>query len=297
MARIGLVTVLFKSDDVLEGFLKSLSSQSYFDYHLYIVDNTPSLSTDNLLIELIERYPIPSFSHYKSDSNFGIAKGNNVGIEAALKDGCEFVLLLNNDIEFKQPDLFELLIKQAYERRKALIVPKIFFYDTKKIWMAGGHFQWAKAMAFHVGEGKNDKKKYNKNAYFNYAPTCFMLIRSSVFNEIGLMDEKYFVYFDDTDFVYRAIEKGYSIYYCASLEILHKVGSSTGGDNSVFGIYYGNRNRIYFIRKHYDLLKKIIAFTFVLCTRVIKYLRYNQEQRKYLNRGLKDGFAMKMNDL
>jgi GT2 family glycosyltransferase len=120
-----------------------------------------------------------------------------------------------------------------------------------------------------------------------------MLIKSTVFETVGWLDENYFVYFEDTDFIYRCVQKGYRVYYMPELVICHKVGSSTGSYDSMFSIYYGNRNRIYFIKKHFGFGKKMVAFFYVLGTRLLKWLKYDIKQRKELMRAIRAGFIMK----
>src|ERR1700712_764043 len=113
MPKIGLVTVLYKCDDVLEDFFKSLSLQTYKDYFLYIFDNSPSIETDACVLRLSKQFPIPGLIHIKSTSNVGIAKGNNTGIQMALENNCDYVLLLNNDITFYEPDFFKSMVEIA----------------------------------------------------------------------------------------------------------------------------------------------------------------------------------------
>lgn len=293
MSKVGLVTVLYKSDEVLEGFFKCLSKQSYKDYHLYLVDNSPSFQTDQLIEQLSALYPLNAFTCVKNTDNVGVAKGNNQGIQLALAQGADYVILLNNDIEFDQDYLLEQMVKAAAERPEHLIVPKIFYYNSRTIWMAGGHMLSNKGIVDHVGVDEPDGEKFNTDAHFNYAPTCFMLISKEVFDVVGLMDEKYFVYYDDTDFIIRATQKGYKIFYMAALEIYHKVSSSTGGGETLFSIYYNNRNRFYFINKNLRFPEKQVALAYSLITRVGCYLRYKTNERKQLLKAIKDGFSMK----
>lgn len=293
MAKIGLVTVLFNSNDVLDGFLRSLSIQSFTDYHLFLVDNTVSDQSDKLLNDLLLKYSITAYTHIKNDGNFGVAKGNNQGIELSLKLNTEFTILLNNDIEFDQPDFLELMYNKAVSNNEMMIIPKIYFWDSRKIWMAGGRFSYLRGITFHEGEGDDDGPLYQKDKYFDYAPTCFMIINNKLFDEIGIMDEKYFVYFDDTDFIFRAFKKGYKVLMMHNLHVLHKVSSSTGGSESPFSIYYGTRNRIYFIRKNFNYFNYFRALGFTICTRIIKHFQYNTIQKEKMWKGFKEGFQIK----
>jgi GT2 family glycosyltransferase len=293
MPKIGLVTVLYKSDAVLEGFFKSLSIQTFKNYHLYVIDNSPSSVTDRLIEKLSGEYPIPNFTHIKNAKNFGVAKGNNQGIELALREKAEYILLLNNDIEFYQDFLVEEMVKHAESENEDIIIPKIFYHNTRTIWLAGGKLQRSKGIITHVGVDKEDSEEYNKPAYFDYAPTCFMLISKRLFDTIGIMDEKYFVYYDDTDFIIRAINKSFKIFYLPLLEVFHKVSNSTGGGVSLFSIYYLNRNRLYFVRKNLSFPIKQVALIYSLVTRGLLFLKYNNAERKELLRAVKDGLKLK----
>ncbi len=292
MTKVGLVTVLYGSDDVLDGFLKSLSIQTFTDYHLYLIDNATNDNTDKLLKDLTRKYGIANYTHVKNTSNAGVARGNNQGVELSIDDGACYTLLLNNDIEFSQPELLNDMVFHAEKYSESIIIPKIYFYDSGKVWMAGGRFLMLKGSTIHVGEGDTDGKAYNKEKYYKYAPTCFMLINNKVFDAIGLMDEKYFVYYDDTDFMYRAYKKGYRVKFLPQLRILHKVSSLTGGDKSLFSIYYGTRNRVYFIKKNFTGFSYLCSMTFTLTSRFVKFLIYDKEQRQQLLKAISDAFKM-----
>jgi len=288
--KIGLVTVLYNSDNVLEGFIKSISTQDYKNYILYLVDNSYNDNTNRILEELLNKYKVNAYKHINAGSNVGVATGNNIGIKAALSDLCTDVILLNNDIEFESEDVFSKILLIAKEKKIDLVVPKILYFDDRKVWMAGGYMDNLRALGVHYTE--SNTRNLNKSQNITYAPTCFMLIKANVFSTIGYMDEKYFAYCDDTDFVFRAIKNKINLFYESSITILHKVSSSSGGDNSLFYIYYSNRNKLYFIRKNYFGFRKWFAIMYTLISRVLYYIKYNKEQRVKLIDGLKDGFKL-----
>jgi GT2 family glycosyltransferase len=290
MATIGLVTVLYKSDDVLEGFFKSISTQSYKDYILYLVDNSVNDLSDGLIAKYLQQYPVTDYRHIKNSGNMGVAAGNNTGIHLAFNEGCSHVLLLNNDIETEGNDVISKLVSVC-EEGETMAVPKIFYYDTRRIWMAGGYMNKWRALGIHYGYNKKDAPKFNKGKYISYAPTCFMIIAKEVFDKIGYIDEKYFAYYDDTDFVLRATKAGFKLYYEPSVSILHKV-SSSAGTNSLFYVYYSNRNKIYFIRKNLKGLNRYFAISYTLVSRVLFWLRFDPERKKKLVSGIKDGFRL-----
>lgn len=288
MAKIGLVTVLFKSDEVLDGFFKSVSKQTHKDYILYLVDNSVNDQSDKVIADCLVAHPVTAHKHIKNTDNIGVALGNNIGIQEALKDGCSHVLILNNDIEIDQETAFasQLLLSEKGEK---IIVPKIYYPD-RTIWMAGGEMNKWRALGLHYGFNKPDAEEYNVAKYITYAPTCYMLVERSVFDKIGLMDEKYFAYYDDTDFVFRACVAGYKLYYDPSVTIVHKVSHSSGGD-STFYIYYSNRNKLYFIRKNFSGFQKYFAIGYTFITRIFFWLRFTKEQRKKLVQALREGLV------
>jgi GT2 family glycosyltransferase len=113
-----------------------------------------------------------------------------------------------------------------------------------------------------------------------------------VFALIGKMDEKYFVYYDDVDFVWRMKRHGLRIAFAPHLTVLHKVSFSTGGGESPFTLYYTNRNRLYFVRKNLRGLKKWTALCYALATRPPRLWRLPRAQAAHAWRGVLDGLRM-----
>ena len=283
--KIGLVTVLYNGIEVLEGFFKSLAKQTYENYVLYVIDNSPNDDALNEAIRLSNKFSINSIFTTNND-NLGVAQGNNQGIEKSLENECDYVLLLNNDIEFDS-NTIEDMVDYAVKNSELIVVPKIYYYGTNKIWMAGGYISKLKGISLHRGDGEEDTGQYDSIEYINYAPTCFMFIHREVFKDVGLMDEEYFVYYDDTDFVYRANEQGYKIVYYPLETVNHKVSFSTGGSESLFSIYYGNRNRVMFIKKNFSTFYKVVSLNFFYLTRIFKFISYNKEKREALIKALR----------
>lgn len=245
---IGIVTVLYNGEKVLKDFFESLAIQTYPNFVLYVIDNK---SPDNGLALAIELAKMVSFKTViiKNDDNYGVAKGNNIGIYRALEDGCDLVLLSNNDVTL-EINTIETLLIGLQSHHAGLAVPKIYLYGTNLFWTAGGYFNKRSGLNIHRGANIADTGQFDKNEQITFAPTCFMLIDKNVFHRIGFMDEKYFVYWDDTDFIYRATKAQEALWYIPNSLVHHKEGSSTGV-LSDFSIRYLYRNLIYFVLKNY----------------------------------------------
>lgn len=289
--KIGIVTVLYNSDDVLPGFFTSLAAQQGIRYRLYVIDNSATDSGTRLSKSLAAEHGIDAVCLF-NNANVGVAKGNNQGIELALKDGCTQVLLANNDTEFGPTTILDLWTALDGGRERA-VTPKIYYYEGEKvIWYAGGHINAWLMRTPHYGDRETDRGQWDHQRYVGYAPTCFMLLDRTVFEQVGLMDERYFVYYDDSDFVWRMAQQGLRIRYAPEALVLHKVSFSTGGGLSPFSLYYTNRNRLYFVRKNLKGVQKALAFAYMMVTRVPRLCLLPKKLSERGWAGLKDGFAM-----
>jgi GT2 family glycosyltransferase len=293
MKSLALITVLYKSDEVLDDFFASIAIQSNNDYTLYLIDNSFNPTTEQLIIDLSAKYTLTNFIHINTGGNIGVAAGNNIGIKKAINDGFKDLILLNNDIVFHQNFLFAEILHLSEQYK--LITPSILYYDTNIIWMAGGHMDYCKGLGVHNGMGKAADQA-PPSGLVTYAPTCFLYIHADVFELIGLMDEKYFAYYDDTDFVLRSIRNSYLIWYENSLTVFHKVSTSSGGENSPFYAYYGSRNKLYFIRKNFKGIHKYFLLFYTFITRIGFYIKYNALCKKKLLQGLRDGMWIKLSN-
>lgn len=246
--RIGVVTVLYNSARVLPDFLESLRSQTLSDFRLYAVDNA---SADGSLA-LMATEDGARIRVIANTDNLGVAEGNNQGIRAALSDGCPYILLLNNDTVFT-PELLEGLIAEMDAAKVDMITPKITYHDRPgHVWFGGGRFlPLAGMMAEHLDEGAPDDGRFDRPRSIAYAPTCCLLVRSTLFADVGEMDAHYFVYWDDVDFMLRARRAGKVLRYTPRLTLAHKVSALTGGGQSPFSLRYDTRNLVYFTRKFF----------------------------------------------
>ena len=266
MEKIGLVTITYNSADVIRDFLESTFSQTFQNFIIYIIDNN---SQDNT-IEILKENTDSRIELVKNKENVGVAKANNQGIELALKDNCTQVLIINNDVEFEK-QLFEKMLQIQKDKNCSLVVPKIMYFDNPDyIWYAGSTFIKKKGfLPIHKGIKQKDRSQFDGVYPVEYAPTCCLLVKKEVFQDVGMMDEKYFVYFDDTDFSYRVLKDGrHKLFYFSDTKFYHKVGSLTKSVEKEkkreyradFFIKQNTRNHIYFLKK----IGSIYAYLFIL---------------------------------
>lgn len=289
--KIGIVTITFNSGDVLFPFMECIKDQTHTDYILYIIDN---ISNDNT-IEIAEKYSKDKrVKIIKNSQNVGVAAGNNQGIKLALADGCDALLILNNDVEFENTLLEKLNNQLIQNPQYDLVTCKMmYYYDKNLIWYAGSNFDRKNGwLVPHIGMLERDMGQYDKPMTMEYAPTCCVLINKIVFEHIGLMDEQYFAYFDDTDFFYRIFKDGrHKLLYYPFVSFYHKVGSlskSKDGtpQNFKFGDFHiklSTRNKVYYLRKQKTLMAwiNIIWFFFRMQLKFLASGKYNLNAKTY----------------
>jgi GT2 family glycosyltransferase len=281
--KLGIVIVNYNGTQLTIDCVNSLQKSTFTDFRVYIVDNGSKKEE----IEMLKSYcnKLAMVTLIDTKVNNGIAIGNNIGVEAALKDNCKYVMLLNNDTVVDK-SMLEILVNKAEQGYK-LCTPVMFYYDESNIiWCAGGKINKMKGMTVHFFEDLNIKDVKLEEKEVEFAPTCCLLIKSTLFDEIGYFDPEYFMYFDDTDFIYRLNKIGHKIQFVPTAKLWHKVSSSSGGAESKLSLYYLNRNRFYFIRKNFTGFQKLIAMSFTYGTRMIKML--NRKNRKIIVEAIKD---------
>lgn len=195
----------------------------------------------------------------ESKENLGFAGGNNLGISYALDHKADYIMLLNNDVVIKNA-FWQPLVEFLEENDKVGVVgPKIYFapgyefhrerYSPKErgrvIWYAGGEIDWDNVLAYHRGVDEVDRGQYDRPEETEFVSGCCLLARREVWEKVGLLDEKYFLYYEDSDFCLRAKKKGWQVFYFPGAKIWHlNAGSSSCG--SPLQDYFITRNRLLF---------------------------------------------------
>lgn len=262
MRKISVILVNYNGGKYNDNCIKSLlQSTIASEMQIIIVDNA---STDNSLQCLQDKWGSnEQIVILPLERNFGFSKANNVGIEWAEKSGSEYFLLLNNDTEIAE-DAIEKMI-DIHQKTGGIIVPKIVYADKPDvIWYAGGSFSKVIWKPIQRGFNQKDVGQYNQSEQCTFANGCSMLLSRQIIQKIGLLDEQFFLYYEDTEYSLRAKQNEISIWYCAEAVVYHKVNGSTLGNERPDGAYYIARN--WLICNHKCMKKR---FAFFLCYYVL----------------------------
>ena len=230
--------------------LTCVDSLNHIDYQNYIIIIIDNNSTDDSFekLKLIESERIIVFN---SGKNGGFAFGNNVGIDIAIKEKCEYILLLNNDTTVDNSFLSKLVGSIQGKPNVGIVTGKILYGNEKnKIWYAGGYIDWKNIRATHRGINEIDSLQYENREKVTFASGCCMLIPVSIIYEVGKVPEDYFMYYEDLDYCELMAVHDKEIIYNPQAIIYHYVSSSSGGIRSPFVIEWTNRSRRHFSRKY-----------------------------------------------
>jgi len=225
--------------------VESVLKSTYSPYQVLIVDNG---STDGS-VEVF-RSLFPGVEVIANDKNLGWASGNNVGIEYALHDKADCVLLLNNDTIVDENLLAEMVTVGESDKEIGILGPLIFYYDEPdKIWHLGGRESCFLPVPRTLAKNQKDKGQFASPISVDYVSGCAMLVKRQVFEMVGLMDTKYFMYYDETDFCRRAREAGFRIVAVPRARMWHKVSRSARMVSSATR-YHHTKNRVLFYHAH-----------------------------------------------
>ncbi len=246
---VSIVTLNWNGTDVTCEFLESTKNFTYKNYEIIVVDNG---SKDDPT-ERILAGNYPNTKIVKSPVNLGSAGGNNFGMRHSSPD-YDFVFQVNNDAEVT-PDLIEKCLEPFYADPKVGVVcPKIRFHHNPTVIQYAGFNKMSMltGKTTAVGSLEEDKGQHDEPGYTHSAHGCAMMVSREVIEKVGMMAEKYFVYYDESDWSARIIKAGYKIYYQAKGLIFHKESMSMG-KLSAIKVHFMTRNRIYYMRRHASL--------------------------------------------
>lgn len=280
--KVAVVLVNYNGKIYIKQCLNSIFCQTYKNIMVIVVDNC---STDNSPDIIKETYP--NVCLIRNNENTGFAKGNNIGIEYALQQGADYILLLNIDTWIDN-DMIKYLVQHASP--SIVTVPKIYCdRRLSKIWYAGGEIDYYNGNVYHCAY-----KDFQKIRKVSFACGCCVLIHADILKQVGMFDEKYYLYFEDVDLSIRMLEAGKEIFLVQGAKMWHKIGGTGGKDATFLKNYYMVRNRLYFIKKHAEAFQTSYFKTSLNLFWKNVLRECGIEKRKYAWRGIRDFYLGRM---
>ena len=237
--------------------VESLFKISYNNYQIVIVDNG---SEDDSYSKLTKEFK-QGVIFIPNGMNMGFADGNNVGIKYAIKNGADYVLLLNNDTIVDRDFLNEMMKVAEKEPSVGILGPKIYYYSKPGvIWFADGKFSRIRGGTKVTSMNVKDNGKYDDIKEQDFIAGCALLVKKEVLEKVGLLDKDYFIYAEEADFCIRTKKAGYRIVYVPESKVWHKVAQSFKGNFTPSYLYFQSKNRLLLIKKNFSKLYLIYCF-------------------------------------
>lgn len=234
--------------------IESILNQQFVETNIFLVDNG---SKREPLGNLAILYP--KINYIYSEENVGFGAGTNLGFRKALTTDCDYFLIINNDVRADSLMLHELLTP-FIDREVGLSAPVIYYYDSPdQIWSSGGYINQLLLMPL---DSHNRKKAVSSPTERTFLSGCCYMIKRDLLEQVGLFDERFFLYFEDLDFCRRVNKSKWKMMVIPTARLFHKISQSSGGqfsDNERF--HYARSSGIYY-KKHINAINAVPIILF-----------------------------------
>ena len=201
--------------------------------------------------------------------NIGFTGGNNLGIQWALDHSYDQVLLLNNDT-LVEPDFLDPLVSFLEQNPDyGAVQPKIMYEaERDKLWNAGGGYFKGLEMTWSIGLGQLDEGQFDQEKDTHWITGCAILVRSVVIRQVGMLDNRFFAYYEDVEWSFRIKKSGFRLRYLPQSKIYHVAGGSSKKIKTTEGVvppilhYYRTRNHLFLIRSHSNPVSFVLSLLY-----------------------------------
>lgn len=273
MAKVSVITVNFRQAEYTIDMLRSIQSSNAHDIEVIVVENGWQDDRDEEY-----RTVCPQVKIVHSKENLGFAGGNNLGIKEATG---KYLFFLNNDTTIPVETIGLLVAEMERDPQCGVISPRIYYYDQPDT------LQYAGFTAMNWWTAQNQAKYFKQSVQLEqrisstaFAHGAAMMVSRNALEQVGMMDENYFLYYEELDWVHRISKAGFDIKVHHGAHIFHKESISTG-KASPLKTYFLTRNRILFMRKNAGKTKWVFYLFFglaVLPKHLINYARQKNWQ-------------------
>ena len=298
--KIAIIIINWNTYQLTFNCLKSLKACTYNNKTIFFLDNgSEDGSGDKIALEF------PDINFIKNEINEGFTGANNKALKVILKQNFDYVLLLNNDTVVKPNFLSLLEARMDSDQNLAATQPLILDFPNKNtIWNAGGSFNSFFCLFKTRCKGMIYNPKLKIDTYTQWISGCCILVKIAVIKKVGLLDNRFFIYFEDADWSIRMTNLGYKLGVVPESIIYHhssgsnvKNNTSSEGNLSPYSHYLNVRNHIYLIKKHSFLFNNLGSWLYQIF-KIFSYsiyfiLRGRLGKFKMVWRGVLDGVKIK----
>lgn len=269
--KVSIIVLNWNNYKDTKNCLLSLKGINYPNYEIIVIDNGSIDGSGKKLKEIF-----PSYTFILNKENLGYTGGNNLGIKIAIDGGADYILILNNDTKVVNPNFLYKMIERMNEKPSVGIIgPKVFGSDgivQETILFVPTLLSSIRESLFFKIHRKT-KKTYNVAQCVEAVSGVCWLIRREVIQNIGLLDEDYFMYGEEQDYCYRAEKAGWKIMFHPIESIIHYKNAEDKNISRKHRQYiYARRNIILFLRKHFGFLQALELAMLFFASNVLKVI-------------------------
>lgn len=241
-----IITVILNTnrrDDTL-ACLDSLLKNTYENHQVIVLDNASSDGS----VEAIQS-SFPTVHIIELFDNLGYAGNNNVGIEAAMAQGADWILVLNEDTILNPDCLAQLVGVGESNAQIGIVGPMVYHFDEPDvIQSAGGQLSryWEGS---HIAQNELDQGQFDQPHLVDWISGCAIMVKHEVIEQVGILDERFFYYWEETEWCIRARKFGWQIMHVPQAKLWHK-GVQRDYHPKPSVTYYKTRNRFLTLSKH-----------------------------------------------
>jgi GT2 family glycosyltransferase len=250
--RVSIIIPNYNGKKHLQECFKSLEMMEYDNYEIILVDN----ASNDGSVEFAQRI-FPEIVILPLEKNYGFAEACNLGVGKAKGD---YIAFLNNDTRVDTRWLKELVLAVQKYGESNVYSSKVLFYDSPHAINTIGGIITPMGSGLDINFGKEDVDEYNQVRFVGSPSGCSMLLKKSIFLEMGGFDKDYFAYLEDVDFGWRCWLKGYKTYYIPQSIVYHKYGSTGGKIDTPFRVFNVQKNRLFNILKNFSIPNLVTGF-------------------------------------
>ncbi len=241
--KVFVVVLNYKGRDDTKACTLSLLNSSYKEKEIVLVDNHSCDGSADFFRELFPRIIV-----LETGSNLGYAGGNNVGVRYALQQGADAILILNNDTVLKS-DCIEKFVEESKLHPKSVLGGRVYYYDDPKVMQEfGGIWDNGRGKFRNVPHQDFDA---NVSHNLDFVTGCALFVPREIFEVAGLIEESFFLYYEEIDWCFQVRRKGYFCTYVPSPILWHKESRSFATPKPPQS-YFQWRNRILFIERNFS---------------------------------------------
>lgn len=250
-----VITVILNTnrrDDTL-ACLASLAKSSYAHHRIIVLDNA---STDGSVAAIHAAFP--EVQVVSLSANLGYAGNNNVGIVEAMAQEAAWVFVLNEDTILAPDCLAEMVRIGESDPRIGIVGPMVYHYDEPQVIQSAGGALSANWESCHIAQNEPDTGQFSQPRDVDWISGCAIMVRTAVIEQVGALDERFFYYWEETEWCLRASRAGWRICHVPASKLWHK-GVQRHYHPGPNVTYYSTRNRFLMMSKHRAPLKIWLA--------------------------------------